>query len=114
MLFRSADYIIDLGPDGGDAGGKLIAFGSPEEVAAIEGSYTGEYLKKVLPKTSIGKTRRKEHTTPVQLPIRPFEETKTQEKAGGRKLKIVDDDTSEEAIQTFISELEAQEEKHQE
>ena len=113
-VIKSADYIIDLGPDGGDAGGKLIAFGAPEEVAAIEGSYTGEYLKKVLPKTSIGKTRRKEHTTPVQLPVRPFEEAKTQKKAGGRKLKIVDDDTSEEAIQTFISELEAQEEKHQE
>ena len=58
-VIKSADYIIDLGPDGGDAGGKLIAFGAPEEVAAIEGSYTGEYLKKVLPKQVLEKQEEK-------------------------------------------------------
>jgi excinuclease ABC subunit A len=47
-LIKVADYIIDLGPEGGYRGGKLIASGTPEVVAATKGSYTGEYLKKVL------------------------------------------------------------------
>jgi excinuclease ABC subunit A len=48
-VIKSADWIIDLGPEGGDAGGELVAVGTPEEVAEIERSYTGEFLKKVLP-----------------------------------------------------------------
>ncbi len=47
-VIKKADHIIDLGPDGGDRGGTVIAEGTPEEVAEIEGSYTGEFLKKVL------------------------------------------------------------------
>ena len=47
-LIKVADYIIDLGPDGGDNGGKVIATGTPEEVAKEKNSYTGEYLKKIL------------------------------------------------------------------
>ena len=47
-VIKSADYIIDLGPDGGDGGGEVIATGTPEEVAKVKGSYTGEFLKKVL------------------------------------------------------------------
>lgn len=47
-IIKSADYIIDLGPDGGDKGGFVIASGTPEEVAGIEASYTGHYLKKLL------------------------------------------------------------------
>jgi len=47
-VLKTADYIIDLGPDGGDAGGEVIAKGTPEDVAKTKGSYTGEYLKKVL------------------------------------------------------------------
>jgi excinuclease ABC subunit A len=43
-----ADYIIDIGPDGGDKGGEIIATGTPEEVANNEKSYTGYYLKRVL------------------------------------------------------------------
>ena len=43
-----ADYIIDLGPEGGDLGGEVIATGTPEEVARDERSYTGEFLRKVL------------------------------------------------------------------
>ena len=49
-VIKVADYIIDLGPDGGDAGGRIIATGTPEEVAANPASYTGYYLKKVLKK----------------------------------------------------------------
>ena len=47
-VIKVSDYIIDLGPDGGDAGGKIIATGTPEEVADNPASYTGQYLKKVL------------------------------------------------------------------
>ena len=49
-VIKVADYIIDLGPDGGDAGGKLVATGTPEEVSNNKNSYTGQYLKKVLKK----------------------------------------------------------------
>ena len=47
-VIKVADYIIDLGPDGGDEGGTIVATGTPEEVSKVKGSYTGEYLKKVL------------------------------------------------------------------
>ena len=47
-VIRSADYIIDLGPDGGEKGGEIIALGTPEEVSTNKKSYTGYYLKKVL------------------------------------------------------------------
>ena len=47
-VIKTADYIIDLGPEGGDNGGQIIATGTPEQVARCEGSYTGQYLKKVL------------------------------------------------------------------
>ena len=47
-VIKVADYIIDLGPDGGDEGGEIVATGTPEEVSKVKGSYTGEYLKKVL------------------------------------------------------------------
>ncbi|MBO4703748.1 MAG: excinuclease ABC subunit UvrA [Bacilli bacterium] len=49
-VIKVSDYIIDLGPDGGDAGGKLVAEGTPEEVSENPKSYTGQYLKKVLKK----------------------------------------------------------------
>jgi len=49
-FIKTADWIIDLGPDGGDAGGQLIATGTPEELAKNPKSYTGQYLKKVLSK----------------------------------------------------------------
>jgi len=47
-VIKTADYIIDLGPEGGDAGGKVIATGTPEEVASARQSYTGQFLRKVL------------------------------------------------------------------
>ena len=47
-VIKTADYIIDLGPEGGDGGGTVVAAGTPEEVAACERSYTGQYLKKIL------------------------------------------------------------------
>ncbi len=47
-VIKSADYVIDLGPEGGNRGGTVVATGTPEEVAACSASYTGQYLKKVL------------------------------------------------------------------
>ena len=46
-VIKSADYIIDMGPDGGDKGGTVVAAGTPKEVAETPGSYTGEYLKRI-------------------------------------------------------------------
>lgn len=47
-VIKTADHIIDLGPEGGEAGGEIIAKGTPEEVAKHPKSYTGQYLKKIL------------------------------------------------------------------
>jgi excinuclease ABC subunit A len=47
-VIKTADYIIDLGPEGGDAGGRIVATGTPEEIAACKKSYTGQFLKEIL------------------------------------------------------------------
>jgi excinuclease ABC subunit A len=47
-VIKTADWIVDLGPEGGEAGGYIVAQGTPEEVAQVEGSYTGQFLKRVL------------------------------------------------------------------
>jgi excinuclease ABC subunit A len=47
-VIKTADWIVDLGPEGGDGGGQIIARGSPEQVAKVKESYTGAYIKKVL------------------------------------------------------------------
>lgn len=52
-VIKSADYLIDLGPEGGNGGGQIIAVGTPEEVAANKKSFTGKYLKETLKKNSI-------------------------------------------------------------
>ena len=47
-VIKTADHIIDLGPEGGDGGGTIVCTGTPEEVAACPKSYTGQYLKRML------------------------------------------------------------------
>ena len=59
-VIKTADYIIDLGPEGGDRGGQIVATGTPEQVAQCEGSYNGKYMKKVLEKAQ------KQHPFPPQ------------------------------------------------
>jgi excinuclease ABC subunit A len=49
-LIKCADYVIDMGPEGGINGGKVVAKGTPEEVARTKGSHTGEYLARMLKK----------------------------------------------------------------
>jgi len=46
-VIKTADWIVDLGAEGGDAGGHIVAQGTPEEVAQVAGSYTGQFLKRV-------------------------------------------------------------------
>ena len=47
-VIKTADWIIDLGPEGGDAGGEIVAAGAPEEIARVKRSYTGQFLAPVL------------------------------------------------------------------
>jgi len=49
-VIKTADWIIDLGPEGGTLGGEIVAEGTPEDVAEVEKSYTGRYLKPMLSK----------------------------------------------------------------
>jgi excinuclease ABC subunit A len=54
-VIKQADWIIDLGPEGGEAGGEVLATGTPEQVAEVEESATGKYLRGVLPKKAVPK-----------------------------------------------------------
>ena len=47
-VIKNADHVIDLGPDGGDAGGEIVSLGTPEQVAKVKKSYTGQYLAQAL------------------------------------------------------------------
>ena len=47
-LINVADHVIDLGPEGGDRGGNIVAMGTPEDVAKVKGSFTGQFLKNML------------------------------------------------------------------
>jgi excinuclease ABC subunit A len=52
-VIKTADWIIDLGPEGGDGGGEIVATGTPEDVAKVARSYTGQYLKPMLRKQNL-------------------------------------------------------------
>ena len=54
-VIKMADWIIDLGPEGGYKGGQIIAVGTPEEVAEIPGSFTGKYIKRILNSNKVSK-----------------------------------------------------------
>ena len=58
-VIKSADYIIDMGPEGGNAGGRIVAAGTPEEVAEVEESHTGRFLKGRLSKSVSSKPARR-------------------------------------------------------
>ena len=49
-VVKTADWVIDLGPEGGAAGGEIVAEGTPEQVAQTDGSYTGKFLRELLPR----------------------------------------------------------------
>jgi excinuclease ABC subunit A len=69
-VIKTADYILDLGPEGGARGGELIAAGTPEEVAWIEASYTGQFLREILPQPV--KRSRKTTATAARRASRPL------------------------------------------
>jgi excinuclease ABC subunit A len=52
-VIKQADWIVDLGPEGGEAGGEIVALGTPEDVADVEESYTGQFLRRVLPEAAV-------------------------------------------------------------
>jgi excinuclease ABC subunit A len=58
-VVKVADHVIDLGPEGGAQGGRVVVAGTPEEVAACEGSHTGSFLQAVLPQPRLGVTARR-------------------------------------------------------
>jgi excinuclease ABC subunit A len=61
-VIKTADWIIDLGPEGGDDGGRIIAAGTPEDIAQVEDSYTGMYLRRILKdRIAPSETSRKEN-----------------------------------------------------
>jgi excinuclease ABC subunit A len=51
-VIRSADHVIDLGPEGGDEGGEIVATGTPEEIARVEESHTGRFLREMMPEAA--------------------------------------------------------------
>jgi len=61
-VIKTADWIVDLGPEGGNAGGHVVAIGTPEEIAANTASYTGQYLKQVLERRPSSKAKRAAET----------------------------------------------------
>ncbi len=69
-VIKSADYIIDLGPEGGDRGGRVIAQGTPEEVMEVPGSFTGQYLQRILTRPDYGNSFRKQGKMGGELPLR--------------------------------------------
>ena len=58
-VIKTADWIIDLGPEGGDAGGEIVAAGTPEAIAAEKRSYTGRFLKPVLARAAAAKRKKR-------------------------------------------------------
>ncbi len=58
-VIRAADWIVDLGPEGGAGGGLVVATGTPEQVASTPGSHTGEFLAQVLPAARPSRPRRR-------------------------------------------------------
>jgi len=61
-VVKTADYVLDLGPEGGDEGGRIVASGTPEEVAKTRGSYTGAFLRTILQTHAENGNGKKRHT----------------------------------------------------
>jgi len=66
-IIKSADYIIDLGPEGGERGGLIVGSGLPEEIAFTKKSYTGKFLKEIMPGASLDRKNREEYTLPAKM-----------------------------------------------
>lgn len=97
-VIKSADYLIDLGPDGGDKGGAVVAVGTPEEVARCEQSYTGQYLKPILEKEKLWLATPSERKKMTESKPQTDEKAGTKAKAGtktGAKAKTLAKDMAD-------------------
>ncbi|MNP72588.1 UvrABC system protein A [compost metagenome] len=65
-VIKTADYLIDLGPEGGSRGGTIVATGTPEDISAVAGSYTGKYLKPILER-DLARTRKALEEAPQEV-----------------------------------------------
>jgi ABC-type glutathione transport system ATPase component len=91
-VVKTADWIVDLGPEGGEGGGEVVAAGTPEDVAAVEKSYTGQFLRPLLAKASktAGKTQKmveKPVPAPENAPETPEKRQKRQKRRRKRKYR---------------------------
>jgi len=68
-VVKTADWVVDLGPEGGDGGGRIVATGTPEQIAATQASYTGRYLAAVLDRQA-GEQVRAPHPKPKPAAVR--------------------------------------------
>ncbi|MDR7477559.1 MAG: excinuclease ABC subunit A, partial [Armatimonadota bacterium] len=64
-VIKTADWVIDLGPEGGELGGRVVAEGTPEQVAACDHSYTGQFLRRVLDPAKVEEARRRSARPPA-------------------------------------------------
>ncbi|MDX5365655.1 MAG: excinuclease ABC subunit A, partial [Alphaproteobacteria bacterium] len=83
-VIKTADWILDLGPEGGDGGGEIVASGTPEDVAAEARSYTGQYLKELF-KRRPGKPGSKKASAAAKSNLRERKAEPKKKPAGGRR-----------------------------
>ena len=84
-VIKTADWIIDLGPEGGDKGGRIVAEGTPEDVAAVKASYTGQYLKRMFATKRPAAAARKKRAAASKAPARTQRRTATRKTAARRQ-----------------------------
>ncbi|MEH3116201.1 MAG: excinuclease ABC subunit UvrA [Methylorubrum populi] len=83
-VIKTADWVIDMGPEGGDGGGTVVAQGTPEEIAASTASHTGRFLRDVLARRPTGQTPAKAAKTPAKPSAKPSAKTAANKTAAGR------------------------------
>ena len=97
-VIKTADWIIDIGPEGGDGGGEIVAAGTPEEVARIKRSYTGKYLKEIL---STPKRAAPKRTTPKEKNRQEGGEESGEENSENKTRRLIQNPQAEK--QTSLS-----------
>lgn len=95
-VIKSADYILDLGPEGGNDGGRLVAQGAPEEIVMVEDSYTGQYLKDEISKSRWGKPSWLDYDRPVDDSMVRSPQRKV------RSRKATQEELADEIMEQFV------------
>lgn len=86
-VIKTADWILDLGPEGGVKGGEIVAQGTPEQVAAEARSFTGSYLRPLLER---GGASAQEHSPPAQAGAQPDKDASSAEPKRARRRKVAE------------------------